>query len=161
MTRVRVILAEDHETVRQGLRLLLETREDVEVVGEAPNGRVALEMATTMAPDVVVLDVSMPEMNGLAACRAIKAAAPDIGIVALTRHGDDAYVQELLGAGAAGYVLKQSAFDELLRAIRAVAAGERYLDSTLASRTADAYLSRYSRQPAKANISEREASVLR
>jgi DNA-binding NarL/FixJ family response regulator len=129
------------------------------VVGEAPNGRIALEMATALKPDVAVLDVSMPEMSGLAATRAIKTAAPEINVVALTRHGDDAYVQELLGAGAS--VLKQSTFDELLRAIRAVANGERYLDSTLASRTTDAYLSRYARQPARPPISEREASVLR
>ena len=161
MKTIRVLLAEDHETVRQGLRLLLETRDGVEVIGEAPNGRIAVDMATTLKPDVAVLDVSMPEMNGLAATRAIKAAVPEVAVVALTRHGDDAYVQELLGAGASGYVLKQSTFDELVRAIHAVAAGERYLDSTLASRTADAYLSRYSRQPAKPNISEREANVLR
>ena len=161
MKRIRVLLAEDHETVRHGLRLLLETREDIEVVGEAPNGVVAVDLAKTVKPDVAVLDVSMPEMNGLAATRAIKAATPEVGIVTLTRHGDDAYVQELLGAGASGYVLKQSTVDELLRAIRAVAAGDRYLDSALAARAAAAYVTRYAPQPAQSPISERETSVLR
>jgi two-component system, NarL family, response regulator NreC len=161
MKRIRVLLAEDHETVRQGLRLLLETRDDIEVVAEASDGRVAVERTKTLKPDVAVIDVSMPEMNGLAATRAIKAAVPEVAVVALTRHSEDAYVQELLGAGASGYILKQSSFDELLRGIRAAAAGQRYLDATLASRTADAYLSRLSRRPARPLISDREASVLR
>jgi len=161
MKRIRVLLAEDHETVRQALRLLLETRADIDIVGEAANGRVALDLAMTLKPDVAVIDVSMPEMNGLAATRALKKALPGTAVVALTRHADDAYVQELLGAGASGYVLKQSTFDELLRAIRAVAAGERYLDSMLASRTTQAYLSRYARAETRATITDREASVLR
>lgn len=161
MKRIRVLLADDHETVRQALRMLLESHEDIEVVAEASNGRVAVERARTLEPDVAVLDVSMPEMNGLAATRAIKEAHPEIAVVALTRHGEDAYVQELLSAGASGYVLKQSTFDELLRAIRAVAARERYLDSALASRAAEAYVSRYARESARPAITDREASVLR
>ncbi len=159
--RIRVLLAEDHETVRQGIKLLLESRDDIEVVGDAPNGKVALERTKTLKPDVAVLDLSMPEMNGLAAARAIKAAVPQVAVIALTRHGDEAYVQELLGAGASGYVLKQSSFDELLRAIRATAAGEQYLDSALVARTANAYLSRHSRGPARPVVSERETNVLR
>ena len=159
--RIRIVLAEDHETVRQGLRLLLETRDDIEIVAEASNGRVAVERAKALKPDVVVMDVSMPEMSGLAATRALKSEIPEVAIVALTRHGEEAYVQELLGAGASGYVLKQSAFDQLEQAIRAAAAGKRYLDSTLVTRTTDAYLSRHSRVPARPPISEREASVLR
>lgn len=161
MKPIRVLLAEDHETVRQALRLLLETREDIEVVGEARNGRTALDLARALKPDVAVLDVSMPEMGGLAATRAIREMAPETAVVTLTRHADEAYVQELLGAGASGYVLKQSTFDELLRAIRSVAAGERYLDSTLASRTAAAYLSRHARPANRPTITDREASVLR
>ena len=161
MSRIRVLLAEDHETVRDGLRLLLETRDDIEVVGDAADGRIAIERVKELRPDVAVLDISMPNMNGLAATRAIKEALPDVAVVALTRHSEDAYVQELLSAGASGYVLKQSSFDELLRGIRAAAAGQQYLDSTLVSRTTDAYLSRYSRGPARPPISEREASVLR
>jgi DNA-binding NarL/FixJ family response regulator len=108
VTPIRVLLAEDHETVRQGLRLLLDAQPDIEVVGEAATGQSAVDRARALAPAVVVMDVSMPEMNGLLATRALKALVPAVAIVALTRHEDDAYVQELLAAGASGYVLKQS-----------------------------------------------------
>jgi DNA-binding NarL/FixJ family response regulator len=161
MAKVRVLLAEDHEAVRQGLRALLELQPDIELVGEAANGRVALERAAALEPDVVVLDVSMPEMNGLAATKAIKARTPDVAVVALTRHSEEAYVKELLAAGASGYVLKQSPFDELVRAIRAAATGQRYLDSSLVARTAAAYITRHTQEPSRPPISEREASVLR
>lgn len=161
MKKIRVVLAEDHESVRQGLRLLLETKNDIEIVADAANGRVALDRVKALKPDVAVLDLAMPEMNGLAATKAIKQAAPQVNVVALTRHADDAYVQELLSAGASGYVLKQSPIEELLKAIRAVAAGDRYLDSTLVARNAKAYLSRYSSEPSRPPITDREASVLR
>jgi len=161
MKKIRVVLAEDHETVRQGLHALLVARDDIEIVADAANGLVALERVKALKPDVAVMDVSMPEMNGLAATRAIREVAPKVAIVALTRHADDAYVQELLSAGAMGYVLKQSSIDELLKAIRAVAAGERYLDSALVARNARAYLSRYSTPQSRPPISDRESSVLR
>jgi DNA-binding NarL/FixJ family response regulator len=161
MTKIRVVLAEDHESVRQGLRSLLATRDDIEIVADAPNGRVALDRIKALKPDVAVLDLAMPEMNGLAAAKAIKEALPQVKVIALTRHADDAYVQELLSAGASGYVLKQSPIEELLKAIRAVAAGDRYLDSTLVARNAKAYLSRYSSEPSRPPITDREASVLR
>ena len=161
MKKIRVVLAEDHESVRQGLRLLLETKDDIEIVADAANGRVALDRVKALKPDVAVLDLAMPEMNGLAATKAIKQAVPQVNVVALTRHADDAYVQELLSAGASGYVLKQSPIEELLKAIRAVAAGDRYLDSTLVARNAKAYLSRYSSEPSRPPITDREASVLR
>jgi DNA-binding NarL/FixJ family response regulator len=156
-----VLLAEDHATVRQGLRLLLESRAEIEVVADAADGREAVERAKALKPDVVVLDVSMPEMNGLAATRAIKDALPTTGVVALTRHSEEAYVHELLGAGASAYVLKQSAFTELMRGIEAAAAGRSYLDATLATRTTEAYLQRYSKGVTRPTITEREASVLR
>jgi two-component system, NarL family, response regulator NreC len=161
MKKIRVVLAEDHETVRQGLHALLAAKDDIEVVAEAANGRIALDRIRALKPDVAVLDVSMPEMNGLAATRAIKEAVPAVAVVALTRHADDAYVQELLSSGASGYVLKQSSIEELLKAIRTVAAGERYLDSALVARNARAYLSRYSTAQSRPPISERESSVLR
>jgi DNA-binding NarL/FixJ family response regulator len=161
MNRIRVLLAEDHATVRQGLRLLLESRADIEVVADAATGRQALERAKALKPDVVILDVSMPEMSGLAATKAIKEALPKTGIVALTRHSEEAYVQELLGAGASAYILKQSAFTELVKGIEAAAGNRRYLDSTLASRTTEAYLQRYAKDQARPAITEREASVLR
>ena len=161
MARIRVLIAEDHETVRQGLRALLAGRDDIEVVGEAPNGRVAVERTSALRPDIVVLDLSMPEMSGLAATREITEQLRGVAVIAMTRHSDDAYVQELLSAGAAGYVLKQSPVEELLKAIRAVAKGERYLDATLVARNTRAYLSRYSTGHSRPPISEREASVLR
>jgi two-component system response regulator NreC len=157
----RVLLADDHETVRQGLKLLLNAQLDIEVVGEAADGREAVSQVKQIMPDVVVMDVSMPDLNGLAATRAVKEAAPEVAVVALTRHSDDAYVQELLGAGASGYVLKQSASAELVRAIRAAAAGQRYLDATLAARAADAYLARNAGRQPNPTISERETNVLR
>ena len=161
MTRLRVLLAEDHETVRQGLRALLEKQSEIEVVGDASNGRLAVERAAVLSPDVVVMDVSMPDMSGLAATKAIKAVSPRIAVVALTRHGEDAYVQEMLAAGASGYVLKQSGFDELVKAIRAAAKGQRYLDAALVARTTDAYIARHARGVTRPPITEREASVLR
>jgi two-component system, NarL family, response regulator NreC len=126
---IRVLLAEDHETVREGLRLLLDAQADMQVVGEAGDGRAAVERAGALQPDVIVLDLTMPGMNGLAAARALKKSAA--AIVALTRHDDDAYVRELMAAGASAYVLKQSSSAELLHAIRVAASGGRYLDPGL------------------------------
>jgi two-component system, NarL family, response regulator NreC len=159
--KTRVLIADDHETVREGLRLLLDAQPDIEVVGQAADGRQALDEIRRLHPQVVVMDISMPGVNGLAATRAAKTVAPDVAVIALSRHTDEAYVQDLLGAGASGYVLKQSASTELLQAIRAAAAGERYLDSTLVARHANAYLSRHTNRPPGATISERESNVLR
>src|SRR5215471_18818493 len=132
---IRVLLAEDHGTVREGLRLLLDAQADMQVVGEAADGRDALERVAELKPDVLVLDLTMPDMSGLAATRALKntpsSASSAPAVVALTRHDDDAYVQELMEAGAAAYVLKQSPSTELLHAIRTAASGGRYLDPGL------------------------------
>jgi DNA-binding NarL/FixJ family response regulator len=162
VSRIRVLLAEDHETVRQGLKLLINGQPDMEIVGEAGNGTAAVQQARELAPNVVVVDISMPEMNGLAATKAIVEAAPDTAVVVLTRYSDDAYVQALLRAGASGYVLKQSASGELLRAIRSTAGGARYLDAAVTAQVAGAFMARHApegRQPAR--ISDREAEVLR
>ena len=161
MTRTRVLLADDHETVREGLKLLLESQPDIEVIGEAANGQTAVDEARRLQPHVVVMDVSMPEMNGLAATRALTEAGAPVAVVALSRHGDEAYVQELLRAGASGYVLKQSPTTELLAAIRAAATGGRHLDSRLAARAADAYMARHGRAGGPPVVSDRENSVLR
>ena len=160
MAKIRVLLADDHEIVRHGLKLLINRQSDMEVVGEAGDGRVALERTSALKPHVVVVDVSMPDMNGLAATKAIRESAPATAIVALTRYGDDAYVQELLNAGALGYVLKQSPSAELVDAVRAAAAGRRYLDRSLAARVAGSML-RGHRGPAPALITDRETEVLR
>ena len=131
---VRIVLADDHVTVRRGLRLLIDGQPDMKVVSEASDGNAAIQRAQELKPDVVVMDISMPGMNGLVATRKLRELRPDVAIVSLTRHGDDAYLQELLRAGVAGYVLKQSAPDELLQAIRAAATGGQYLDSSLMAR---------------------------
>jgi len=159
---LRILLADDHVTVRHGLRLLIDSQPDMTVISEASDGNAAMQGAIALKPDVVVMDISMPGMNGLAATRALKQAQPGIAIVTLTRHGDDAYVQELLRAGVSGYVLKQSAPTELLQAIRAAATGGQYLDSSLTARMTARLLGRAGKvsQPT-ATLSERESEVLR
>jgi DNA-binding NarL/FixJ family response regulator len=161
MTKIRVLLADDHETVRQGLKLLINRQPDMEVVGEAGDGQAAIERAVTLKPNVAVVDVSMPRMNGLAATKAILQTTPCTAVVALTRYGDDAYVQELLNAGALGYVLKQSPSGELVDAVRAAASGRRHLDRSLAARVAGTMLNRRGRSAALGTITDREAEVLR
>ena len=161
-TPLRILLADDHVTVRHGLRLLIDSQADMKVISEASDGNAAMQDAIALKPDVVVMDISMPGMNGLAATRALKQKQPDVIIVTLTRHGDDAYVQELLRAGVSGYVLKQSPPAELLQAIRAAAAGGQYLDSALTARVTARLLGRADKvnKPA-ATLSERESEVLR
>jgi DNA-binding NarL/FixJ family response regulator len=158
---IRVFLAEDHETVRHGIRLLIESQEDMAVVGEASNGQMAASRVPETKPDVLLLDISMPEMNGLETTRVLHQLLPDLGIVALTRYSDEAYLQEMIRAGASGYVLKQSATEELLKAIRAVAAHGRYLDAALEARAADSYLRRRGTPAQTPHATDRETEVLR
>jgi len=120
---LRILLADDHVTVRHGLKLLIDSQPDMKVISEASDGDSAVQRARELKPDVIVMDISMPGMNGLMATRMLKQLQPDAAIVTLTRHGDNAYLQELLRAGVSGYVLKQSAPTELLQAIRVAAAG--------------------------------------
>ncbi|HZM60701.1 MAG TPA: response regulator transcription factor [Vicinamibacterales bacterium] len=160
---LRVLLADDHVVVREGLKRLIDEQPDILVVGEAGDGAATIQKVQELKPDVVVMDISMPGMNGLVATKKLKELHPDIVIVTLTRHADDAYLQELLRAGASGYVLKQSAPSELIQAIRAAAAGGQYLDSTLTARVTAGFIGREGRrltQPGAAP-SERESEVLR
>jgi DNA-binding NarL/FixJ family response regulator len=161
--RIRVLLADDHVTIRYGLKLLIEQQPDMTVVGEASDGGAAIELASTLPLDVIVMDISMPGTNGLVATRKLRGLRPDAAIVTLTRHADDAYLQELLRAGVAGYVLKQSAPDELLQAIRAAASGGQYLDSSLMARVTAAFAAQEGRRAGRSEgtISERESDVLR
>lgn len=163
MTPLRILIADDHATVRQGLKLLIDSQPDMGVVGEAADGHAVIEQATALKPDIVVMDISMPAMNGLVATRTLKRAQPDVAIVALTRHDDDTYLEELLRAGASGYVLKQSAPMEFLQAIRAVAAGGVYLDPSMTPRVADGLLAGTTEMSREAHgaISDRETEVLR
>jgi len=160
---LRVLLADDHVTVRHGLKLLIDGQADMKVVAEASDGATAVQRALELKPDVVVMDISMPGMNGLVATRTLKQQQPDMAVITLTRHGDDAYLQELLRAGVSGYVLKQSAPSELLQAIRVAAKGGQYLDSTLTARVTAGFLAREGRRLGKpsAVVSDRESEVLR
>jgi len=160
--KTRILLAEDHGTVREGIKMLVNAQPDMEVVGEAANGADALVEAKKLSPDLVVMDISMPELNGLAATKKLKKIAPEIKILTLTRHTDDGYLQQLIKAGVNGYVLKQSAPTELISAIRAVVAGKSYLDPTLAERVMGGYAGTtglLGQGPNK--ITGREAEILR
>jgi len=129
---VRVLLVDDHRMMREGLRCLLAGARDIEIVGEASDGRTALDLVRTNTPDVVVMDVGMPDMNGVEATRRIRAENEGVKVIALSTHRDKNYVHHMLEAGACGYVLKISAHDELLRAVRAASLGRTYLSSEIA-----------------------------
>ena len=139
MSKIRIVLADDHSVVRQGFRRILEAQADMEIVGEASNGREALETATKLSPDVVVMDVAMPELNGIEATRRMGEAAPRTRVLALSMHKDSVYVREILRAGARGYLLKDAVDEDLIAAVRAVARGEGYLSPGVA----DAVLTDY------------------
>jgi DNA-binding NarL/FixJ family response regulator len=163
MNKVRVLIAEDHHTVREGLKLILEAQPDIEVIGEAADGRAAIEEARKLNPDIVLMDVSMPRLNGLKATQELKTCCPNVRVLTLTRHKDDGYLQQLLHAGADGYVLKQSPPVELLHAIRAIAAGGRYLDPAVAGKVVGGYVAQTTPKGIvpKGELSERERQVLR
>jgi two-component system response regulator NreC len=161
--RLRILLADDHAIVRQGLRLLLESQPDMRVIGEAADGDAVVAQAEALHPDVVLMDISMPGPSGLAATRRLKQGQPGLVVLVLTRHDEDSYPQELLRAGASGYVLKQSPPPQLLQAIRIVGAGGIYLDPAITARVADGLLDGRqdgARAPDGA-ISDRESQVLR
>jgi len=132
MERIRIILADDHDVVRTGLKAYLNTQSGIDVIGEAGDGASVVNLAMELSPDVIVMDISMPGMDGLQATRKISASCPTCKILALTVHADKQYFFEMLAAGAVGYVTKQAAAEELLAAIRSVAAGQVYLQPTLA-----------------------------
>jgi two-component system response regulator NreC len=161
--RLRVLLAEDHEMVREGLKTLVNAQPDMEVVGEAADGRTAIARAQELSPDVVVMDITMPGLNGLKATEHIKQTCPQARVLTLTRHTDAGFIQQLFAAGASGYLLKQSASGELVRAIRAVAAGGSFLDPQITGKVIGGYISQQARpgDEPQGELSEREAEVLR
>lgn len=126
-----VLLAEDHEVVRQGLRMLLEAQPDIRVVGQAENGRQAVELALELNPSVIVMDVSMPLLNGLEATRQILHARPETRLILLSAHGESAYVEQAVSFGASGYLLKQASLEVLSHAIREVHAGRRFFGPSI------------------------------
>jgi len=160
---LRILIADDHAIVRQGLKLLIDSQPDMKVIAEAASGDAVLQQAAAVKPDVVIMDVSMPGINGLVATRMLKQRQPETTIVALTRHEEKTYLEELLRAGASAYVLKQSAPTEFLRAVRAVAAGGIYLDPSLTPQVASGLLASKSNAAVEdgGKITERESQVLR
>jgi DNA-binding NarL/FixJ family response regulator len=129
--KLRVVIVDDHDLIRDGLKRIIDHQDDMETVGEAGNGEEAVRAADVLQPTILLLDVSMPGMSGVEVTRVIRSTCPAVKVIAVTRHGEPGFVSAMLEAGATGYVLKQSRSDELIRAVRAVAAGNRYLDPTL------------------------------
>jgi DNA-binding NarL/FixJ family response regulator len=128
---IRILLADDHALVRQGFRMILEAQPDMEIVGQAGNGREAVELASKLHPDVTVMDVAMPELNGIEATRRITTVSPRTRVLALSMHKDSMYVREILRAGARGYLLKDSGDADLVAAVRAVAKGDGYISPSV------------------------------
>jgi DNA-binding NarL/FixJ family response regulator len=162
MTRLRILLAEDHKMMREGLRMLIDREANMEVVGEADNGLAAITLTQELKPDVVVMDVSMPELNGLKATQRLKGLVPEAKVLILTRHSDSSYIQQLLRAGASGYVLKKSASEELVRALQRVAAGQTYLDPEITDQIVGSIARGHGTGAASGkDLSKREQDVLR
>jgi len=161
--KIRIVIADDHGTMREGLRLLMNSQPDLEVVGEATDGREAIQVTRELRPDVLLMDISMPGVNGLEATKKLKELCPDVRVLALTRHSDDGFLNQMLAAGASGYALKLRSGEDLMRAVRTVAAGETYIDPAIAGRlisTAGRATKKTGPAP-RADLSEREEEVLR
>ena len=163
MARIRLLLVDDHEVVRRGLRMLLENEADLNIVGEADTGAQALEMVETLKPDVVIMDITLPDISGIDATRRIKAQHPEVAVVALTIHEDQQYFFEMLQVGASGYVPKRAAPDDLISAIRATHRGEMYIYPSLARLLVGDFLARSGEAGAKEamnGLTPREGEVL-
>lgn len=161
MKKLRLLLVDDHAVVREGLRSLLGTDSRFEIVGEAADGPSAVATAEALQPDVVVMDVSIPGMNGAQVTRRLKANLPNTKTLALTVHEEGGYLRSLMDAGASGYVLKRSAASELLRAIEVVSEGSTYLDSSLAGQLVSRIGQRRQPLAPSSALSEREGEVVR
>ena len=159
---IRILLADDHKITRQGLRSLLEKQQDMEVVAEAEDGRTAVRLVGELSPNVVIMDVTMPDLNGVEATRQIVGQSPDVKIIALSMHSDTLFVTEMLRSGASGYLLKDCAFEELSRAIHAVVAGKTYLSPSVSGVVVDDYLHRLSKADFSDSqvLTDREREVL-
>jgi len=137
---LRVIIADDHKIMREGLRALLEEQTDIEVIAEADNGRTAVKVSHKLKPDVVIIDITMPDLNGIEATRQIVDKLPDVKVIALSMHSDSKFILEMLNAGASGYLLKDSAFEELGKALHTVVNNQTYLSPKIASAVVKDYL---------------------
>ena len=164
MTKTRIVLADDHAILREGIRALLEDQSDMTVVGEAADGRKAIELARDLSPDIIVMDIGMPLLNGLEATRQIKHNFPQVAVLVLTMHDNEEYVSHILAAGASGYVLKRAASSELVTAIRAVAAGQSFLSPAVTKLLIEGYMGRQLAAPVMVDpfetLTAREREVL-
>ena len=160
---VRLLIADDHRMLREGLRAVIEKEPGMQVVGEAENGKATIEMARKVVPHIILMDVAMPDLNGIEATRKIVAGNPKIKVIALSGHADRHFVTEMLKAGASAYILKQTACEELLRAIREVMDGKTYLSPAVTQGLVDSYVRstpRKGENPAFATLTNREREVL-
>ena len=160
--KVRILLADDHQIMREGLKALLGRRTSIEVIAEAENGIQALSIARKERPDVIVMDIAMPDINGIEVTRQLKSELPDIKIIALSMHSDRRFVSEILKAGASAYVLKHAAFEDLEKAIKAVRIGRTFLSADILESVVNDYVSQLSSSEYDAyrQLSDRERQVL-
>ena len=160
--KVRILLADDHQIMREGLKALLGRHSSIEVIAEAENGIEALSIARKERPDVIVMDIAMPDINGIEVTRQLKSELPDIKIIALSMHSDRRFVSEILKAGASAYVLKHAAFEDLEKAIKAVMIGRTFLSADILESVVNDYVSQLSSSEYDAyrQLSDRERQVL-
>lgn len=159
---IRILIADDHKIVREGLRNLIEKRPEMEVIGEAEDGRTAVKLTKELLPDIIIMDVAMPEMNGIEATRQIIAGAPHVKIIALSMHSDRRFIVEILKEGASGYLLKDCAFEELVNAINAVLTNRIYLSPRIADIVIKEYVNLFPRAEISvySALTHREREVL-
>jgi DNA-binding NarL/FixJ family response regulator len=159
---IKVLLADDHGIIRQGLCSLLEKQSDIDVVGEAEDGQKAVALVRELAPDIVIMDITMPNLNGVDATRQITAESPGVKVIALSIHSNKRFVADMLKAGASGYILKECLFDELIQSIRTVVGGNIYLSPRITGVIVDDYVERLSK-PRVTNLpslTDRESKIL-
>ena len=158
----RILLVDDHGVIREGLRSLLEKQPDIEVVGEAEDGRKAVELARELLPEIVVMDITMPNLNGVDATRQIKQSFPRVSIIALSIHANRLFVTNMLKAGASAYILKECLFDELIQSIREVRAGNTYLSPRITDVVVGDYIERLATtlEPQSAGLTDRQRQIV-
>ncbi len=163
MTKTRIVVADDHGILRKGLRFILERQEDMEIVAEASDGREAVSIAETLSPDVIVMDIAMPKLNGIEASAQILRKLPEVKIIILSMYADEEFLERVLGMGVKGYLLKDSAELDLVRAIRAVASGKSFFSPAIAQNLAENYIRQVQQQGLRDSyemLTEREREIL-
>jgi two-component system response regulator NreC len=161
--KIRIVLADDHTVLREGIRSLLEDQPDMQVVGEAEDGRAVVQLAAELQPDVILMDIAMPRLNGLEATRQIKKRFPEVKVLILTVHSDEEYIRQILRAGASGYLVKQAAPNELISAIEAIQRGESYLSPSVSKKVVQEYVQHAAgstEEDSHERLTDREREVL-